>query len=124
MDFPNFHDGYFDGFRVGSGQVITIFLRTCDQKHYQLRLLGLKRLAVSGAKEGNIIFDLVFKSARDVTLSDVEELFDIDRKMGQAEKLLESTREKELQILELSASYGAQGLFLFESFDLQTVSNA
>jgi hypothetical protein len=124
MDLPNFHDGYFDGFRVGSNKTVTIFLRTCNQKIYELVLHGVKRLAISGAKEGNIILDLVVRSAREATHDDLRELFDLDQTPEQAERLLESTREGQLQILELNPSYGAQGLFLFESYILRTVSDS
>ncbi len=123
MDRPNFHDGYFDGFRIDSGDAVTIFLRTGSQGRFELPLHGVGRAAISGARRENIILDLVLKNARDATLSDVGELFDINQRMGGAEQLLESTREKQLQILELNPSYGAQGLFLFASFDLRTVGD-
>jgi hypothetical protein len=62
-------------------------------------------------KPGNIIFDLVFRSARELTSSDVGILYDLDEGGEQLAEILNSTREKDLQILELNASYGAHGLF-------------
>src|SRR5438552_3461649 len=118
MSIQNFHDGHFDGFRLESDKTVHIFLRAANQEHYILVLRGVQALTLSGVKAGNIILDLVFRSAREATSSDVQELYDLDENSEQAIKLLQSTQEKRLQILELNPSYGAQGLFLFESFEI------
>jgi hypothetical protein len=118
MNMPNFHDGYFDGLWLGSDKFVRLFLRTCDHQSYTLTLQGVQALAISGVRAGNIIMDLVFRSAREITPSDVRDLYDVDSSTEQAAKLLKSTREKELQILELNSSYGAQGLLLFETCEI------
>ena len=123
MNIPNFHDGYFDGLWLGSDKLVRIFLRTCDQHSYILTLQGVQALAVSGVRAGNIILDLVFRSARDITSSDVQDLYDVDSSTEQATKLLKSTREKDLQILELNPSYGAQGLLLFETCEINETTD-
>jgi hypothetical protein len=90
MDIPNFHDVFFDGFRVKSDNTTTIFLRTANQKPYEL--------------EGNIILDIVFRKAYDATASDIGKLFDADQNTEQATSLLKSTQAKQLKILELNPS--------------------
>lgn len=123
MNIPNFHDGYFDGLWLGSDKFVRIFLRTCDQQSYTLTLKGVQALTVSGVRAGNIILDLVFRSAREITSSDVQDLYDVDSGTEQAAKLLKSAREKELQILELNPSYGAQGLLLFETCEISETAD-
>jgi hypothetical protein len=123
MKMPNFHDGYFDGLWLGSDKLVRLFLRTCDHQSYTMTLQGVHALAVSGVRAGNIIMDLVFRSAREITPSDVRDLYDVDSSTEQAAKLLKSMREKELQILELNASYGAQGLLLFETCEINETAD-
>jgi hypothetical protein len=119
MEFHNFHDGHFDGIRLESDKVALIFLRAANKDRYILVLNGVQALTLSGIKAGNIILDLVIRSAREATSRDVQELYDLEEDTDQAAKLLKATREKELQILELNPSYGASGLFLFESFEIK-----
>jgi len=118
MNIPDFHDGHFDGLWLGRDKIIRLFLRSNDQRAYTLSLQGVQALSLSGVKEGNIILDLVLRNAREATSSDVEELYELDADSDQSTKLLNSMRKKKLQILELNPSYGAQGLFLFESFEI------
>jgi len=119
MDFQSFHDGHFDGIHLEPGKTVHIFLRAPNKDRYILVLKGVEALTLSGVKAGNIILDLVIRSAREATSTDVQELYDLGENNDQAAKLLGSTREKRLQILELNPSYGASGLFLFESFEIK-----
>ena len=119
MNIPNFHDGYFDGLWIGPNKLIHFFLRTVDGKSFTLALQGVEALTLSEVKEGNIILDLVLRSAREMTSSDVENLYGVDANTEQTAKLLKSTREKELQIMELNPSYGAQGLLLFKTYAIK-----
>jgi hypothetical protein len=116
MNIPSFHDGHFEGLWLESGKTAHLFLSTYDRQLYTIRLQGLQAMTLSDVKAGNIIFDLVLRSARELTNSDVGILYDLDENSEQAAKILNSARAKELQILELNATYGAQGLFLFESY--------
>ena len=77
-----------------------------------------------GSKKGNIILDLVCRSAREATPDDVQGLYDIGHNAELSSKMLNSLRtgEKELQILELNPSYGAEGLFLFGSSEIIEVA--
>jgi len=115
MKIPNFHDGRFEGFRLDSNKYLKIFLRTADKVPHTLVLEGIQALTISGVKEGNIIFDLVFRDAQQTTASDMAELYEVGPDTEQARNLLQSARDKKLQILELNSSYGAQGLILFET---------
>jgi hypothetical protein len=118
MDVQKFHDGHFDGIQLEPDKTAHIFLRAANKERYILVLKGVQVLTLSGVKAGNIILDLVIRPAREATSTDVQELYDLDKNAEQAAKLLESTHEKKLQILELNPSYGASGLFLFENFEI------
>jgi hypothetical protein len=84
----------------------------------------VRAVTLSGVKGGNIILDLVFRSANEMTLSDAAELYGVDADSDQAANLLKSLTGKDRQILELNPSYGAQGLFLFQTFEInKTASN-
>src|SRR6202158_2031395 len=67
MKIPSFHDGFFDGFRLDSNKSLQIFLRTANKVPHTLLLEGVQALAISGVKEGNIIFELVFRDAERAT---------------------------------------------------------
>jgi hypothetical protein len=118
MNIPNFHDGRFEELWLDFDKVVSLFLRTSDRRLYTMRLQGVQGMTLSDVKAGNIIFDLVLRSARELTYSDVQIFYELDENSEQAAKVLNSTRGKELQILELNATFGAQGLFLFESYEV------
>ena len=117
MNFPNFHDGFFDGFRVAE-KTAQLFLRTADQKLFTLVLQGVRALKLSGAREGNIILDLVIRDGDQMTLIDMQEVYGLAPDAPQADKSLKESREQGLQLLELNPSYGAEGLVLFETFEV------
>jgi len=120
MNFPNFHDGHFDGLRIGPSKLVNLFLRTQDGKSFILILQEVDALILSEIKRGNIIFDLVFRSTAELTRSDIAELYSVDVDAPQATDLLRAKREQGFQLLELNASYGAQGLVLFQTFEIQS----
>jgi hypothetical protein len=118
MNIPNFHDGHFDGLRIGPNKELRLFLRTQEGNSFTLALRGVDALALSEVKQGNIVFDLVLRSGMQLTISDIEELFGVEADTPQAADLLKAKRGKEIQLLELSASYGAHGLVLFQSVEI------
>jgi len=118
MNIPNFHDGHFDGLRIGPNKELRLFLRTQEGNSFTLALRGVDALALSEVKQDNIVFDLVLRSGMQLTISDIEELFGVEADTPQAADLLKAKRGKELQLLELSASYGAHGLVLFQSVEI------
>lgn len=118
MNMPNFHDGHFDGLWIGPNKLLRLFLRIDAHQSFVLSLNGVQALTFSEVKAGNIILDLVLRDAQEVTPSDIEELYGVTADTPQAKTLLNNARDKNLQLLELNPSYGAQGLILFETWTL------
>ena len=56
-DFPEFHDGWFDGIRV-SEDVATLYLRNLSGKERLLVLESVTVLRVDDFRQGNIIVEL------------------------------------------------------------------
>jgi hypothetical protein len=52
MNIPNFHDGYFDGLRIGPSKLVNIFLRTQDGQSFILILQEVDALTLSEIKQG------------------------------------------------------------------------
>ena len=119
MNVPNFHDGHFDGLRIGPSKLVNLFLKTQDGKSFTLVLQEVDALTLSEVKQGNIIFDLVFRSTGELTRSDMAELYSVDADAPQATDLLKAQREQGFQLLEINASYGARGLVLFKVFEIR-----
>jgi hypothetical protein len=119
MKIPNFQDGHFDGPWIGPSKLVKLFLRTPDGKSFVLVLKEVDALALSEIKQGNIILDLVVRSTEELTLSDMAELYGVDVDAPQATNLLSAKREQGFQLLELYSSYGAQGVVLFQTFEIQ-----
>ena len=119
MNVPNFHDGHFDGLRIGPSKLVSLFLRTQDEKSFTLLLQEVEALTLCEVKQGNIILDLVFRSSVELTCSDMAELYSVDVDAPQATELLRANREQGLQLLEINASYGARGLVLFRAFEIR-----
>jgi len=119
MNIPNFHDGHFDGLRISPNKLVELFLKTQDGQSFILVLQDVGAMTISEIKQGNIVFDLVFRSAEELTRSDMAELYSVDVDAPQATDLLKAKREKGFQLLEINASYGAQGLVLFQTFEIR-----
>jgi hypothetical protein len=119
MNVSNFHDGRFDGFWIAANEVVHLFLRTQDGERFTLILRGIERLRLDEIKEGNIILDLVFRDADSLTKSDIEELYDVDADSPQIVGLLKKARERGLRALEINPSYGALGVFLFQTSEMR-----
>jgi hypothetical protein len=119
MNIPNFHDGYFDGLRIGPNKLVNLFLRTQERKSFILVLQDVDSMTISEIKQGNIILDLVFRSSEELTRSDMAELYSVDVDAPQAADLLTAKREEGFQLLEINGSYGAQGSVLFQTFEIR-----
>jgi len=118
MGIPNFHDGFFDGFRITADKAVHLFLRTSDQAAYTLVLTGVRAMRISGVMAGNIILDIVVRGAEQMSAADMGEIYGLPSDASQALASLASAREKHLQLLELNPSYGADGLILFEKLEI------
>jgi hypothetical protein len=88
MNIPNFHDGYFDGLRIRQNKLVHFFLRTQGGDSFRLALQGVDALTLSEIKEGNIIFDLVFRSTQELTCSDVEDLFGVGPRYAEGRRFV------------------------------------
>ncbi len=115
---PSFHDGYFDGMWIGPTKLVQFYLRTADQESFVLILEGVHALTLTDIKQGNIILDLVFRGTEEITHSDMEELYGVGANTPQVVSLLKTATEQGFQLLEINSSYGAQGLVLFQTWDL------
>jgi hypothetical protein len=120
MDLGNFHDGSFDGLRIGPNKTVQLFLKTVDKKSYKLHLRGVEKLNISDVRQGNIIVDLVICTAEEITPEHIQHVNGLPDSDPWVAKGLEAAREQNLQILELNPSYGAEGTILFESFELKS----
>lgn len=118
MEFPNFHDGHFDGFWLRPNKLLQIFLRTADQQSFVLELEGVRRMILNNVKEGSLILDLVFRPSEELTDLEIESLFDMETGLPKTAILLTTAREEHLQILEINPSYGAEGLILFHTWKI------
>jgi hypothetical protein len=116
MQIPDFHDGYFDGIRIGPNKVVQLFLRTANEESFILVLDGVEALTLTDVKAGNIILDLVFRSTEKIAQSDIEELYGVGGDTSKVMSLLNRAMGQGLQVLEINPSYGAQGLVLFETW--------
>lgn len=120
MDVPSFHDGYFEGLRLGPDKLVHLFLRTVHGESYTLTLRGVERLALTEVRQGNILFDLVFRGPEEITLSDIQDLYLYGNRgdTSQATNLLQRTHTQGFRVLEINATYGAQGLVLFQDCEI------
>ena len=119
MNVPSFHDGRFDGFWIAADEAVHVFLRTQSGDRFTLILRGVQRLSIADIKEGNIIFDLVFREAEQLTPSDLGKLYDVDADSPQAAILLEKARNHALRVLEINPSCGALAQFLFQTSEMR-----
>jgi hypothetical protein len=69
MNIPNFHDGHFDGLRIGPSKLVDLFLRTHEGESFILVLQEVDALTLTEVKEGDIIFDLDFRNNEQLTCS-------------------------------------------------------
>jgi hypothetical protein len=122
MRLPNFHDGHFDGFRIGPNHQLRLFLRTHEGTSFTLALHGVDALTLAEIKYGNIVFDLVLRSGQQLTAFDIEELFGIKPDTPQATDVLKAKSDAGLQLLEINSSYGAHGLVLFQAMEIHPSS--
>jgi hypothetical protein len=117
-EIPSFHDGYFDGIRIEPNKQVQFFLRTVSEQSFVLILEGVERLVLTDVRAGNIILDLVIRATEQLTHSDMEELYGMGNDTPQVSSLLKTATERGLQVLEINPSYGAQGLVLFQNWNL------
>jgi hypothetical protein len=122
MAFPNFHDGSFDGLLINREGTIDVYLTTQAGERYTLACRGVESARIEGVRQGNIIFDVSFLGAEDLTPEDVGELCELSPvdKAVQEARILRSARERSLLAIVISPSYGAQCWILCAHWDLHS----
>jgi hypothetical protein len=123
MQIPSFHDGRFNGFRIGADKLVQLYLTTVERESFVLVLEGVEALTLTSIKEGNIILDLVIRSGHELTASDIEQVYGMGDTPTVVEKRFKAAVEKQFQLLEINPSYGAEGLVLFRTWKLQQQTN-
>lgn len=113
MDVPNFQDGRFGGFWIGTDEAVHLFLRIRAGKRFTLILRGVERPNLSEIREGNIVHELVFRDTEQLTTLDMDELYGVKAYSPEAVDLLQEAQQNGLRALEINPSYGAFALFLF-----------
>jgi hypothetical protein len=78
MNIRSFHEGHFDGLRIGPNKVVNLFLRAQDGQSFSLNRGEVDALTISETKHGNRILDLVFRSSGELTRSDIAEFYSMD----------------------------------------------
>jgi len=114
--FAQLHDGFMDGILI-AGTEVTVFLRTCQNETFTLKLADVVRLNLDGFNEGNIIFDVNVRQTNELTLRDMNELFGFNDE-GKAAIKLEQVKLDGLIVTEINPSYGASFLALASSASL------
>jgi len=117
---PSFHDGSFDGVMIPAENKAHLFLTTLDNQQFTLALEGVKALHLWNIREGNIVFEVGFIDTDQLTESHIESAYEIsdigrDRQIA---TLLASARKEGLRMLEMTTSYGAEGVVLFKDIEL------
>jgi hypothetical protein len=118
--YSEFHDGFLEGILLDDSSA-HIFLSTHQKDQFVFEASNVSRLNAEGFKEGNIIFEVLIRSAIELTLEDIEAVhggFPEVSRSRFATKGLELALEKNLSLLEINPSYGATCLVLAATFDL------
>jgi hypothetical protein len=118
-NMPNFHDGFFDGVTLEEG-VARLFLRTSNGEKFTLTCYGIEQMNIWDVRAGNIILDIEILGPAGLTVSCIDELYEISSVDAdtQRSRLLNSARERGLQALIMNASYGAECRLLFQRWEI------
>jgi hypothetical protein len=116
--FPEMHDGFFDGLWIsGNDKTVHLFLRTDTGERSTIVLKDVERMNVLNVKAGNIIFGVVLVDSGKLTLQHIERLYETSD-TDKLKQILQTARQRQLSVLELTASYGAEGTVLFVSAEI------
>jgi hypothetical protein len=96
-------------------------LRTVGGDRYLLVGRGLERLRVLNFLEGNIVLDIEVLEANQMTEFYLERLYNLSpvNVDGQMTKLLEMVKGRNLRMVVISSSYGAECLALVEDWSIE-----
>lgn len=117
---PSFHDGSFDGVWIPGDNMAHLFLTTVDHERFTLVLDGVRAMHLENIREGNVVFDVILLDTGKLTESHIESLYELSNiaRDGQIAALLAAARQESLRMLEMTTSYGAEGVILFKDIEL------
>jgi hypothetical protein len=113
---PSFHDGSFDVVWIPAKNKAHLFLTTVDNKRFTVALEGVKALHLWNMRQGNIVFEVSLIETDQLTESHIESAYELSNmaRDRQIATLLATARQEGLRILEMTTSYGAEGVVLFK----------
>jgi len=110
---PNLHDGFFDGVWLSADKHARFFVRTVSGERSTIILTDVKALNICGLRAGNIIFDLLLIAPNKLTVKEIEQAYDLESgEVEMARQLLGKAQEQGLSGLEITSSYGAEGIVI------------
>lgn len=116
---PNFHDGYINGVLVAE-ESASIFLRTVSSEKFTIVLHGVKSLVMNDFRQGNIILDLEWVDAVNVSDSAILDYYSMPE--GEVavlrERWINEIKGRQLQAIEISPSYGADLTAIFREREI------
>jgi hypothetical protein len=117
---PSFHDGSFDGVWIPAKNIAHLFLTTVDHKRFTVALYGVKALHLWNIRQGNIVFDVSLIDTDQLTEGHIESVYQLSNvaRDRQIARHLASARQEGLRMLEMTTSYGAEGVVLFKGIEL------
>jgi hypothetical protein len=121
MNYRDFHDGFFEGLWIPGKEVVHVHLSTSSRQRKTAVLAGVVMLKAGEFKEGNIILDILVRDHNEITLADIEELYDLQpghEPQPWEYDLLKRTREQSLILFEVNSSYGGTCCVLAKTVEL------
>jgi hypothetical protein len=117
---PSFHDGSFDGVWIPAENMAHLFLTTVEHKRFTVVLDGVKAMHLENVRQGNIVFAVSIIDTGQLTESHIESLYELSNiaRDRQIATHLASARQAGLKMLEMTTSYGAEGVVLFKRIEL------
>lgn len=119
--YPQFHDGAFEGI-VYDQRNVYIYVSTLEKEHYVFICYDVDSLQAEELREGTIILDIVILSCSEITPEDIQVFYEFKEGPegeSQRNRGLESLRQENQVLFELSPSYGGIVRLLARSIELK-----
>jgi len=116
---PDLHDGFLDGVWMSEEKRVHLFVRTHAGQPSTVVLKDVERLNVPNLRQGNVVFDVVVIAPDKLSASQIAEMYQINAaETDLILRLLAKARERGLLALEITPSYGAEGIVLFGALEI------
>jgi len=111
---PNLHDGFVHGIMLQKDDSVRIHMSNESQDEYvTMNCLGLDTLFVTNFREGNILFDIRIRKAKDISKSELKKI--IVEMYGHGDfRLCRRLRSSALKVVEICPSYGCTVIVVCE----------